>query len=1051
MKKNRKAQSAQGNAKSTADPLYKPLDSILVRAPLLPIEAYLGLHHWAQGDAFESGTLLPRNPLVQQALAVGSSALLRALEQTSPESRDAARLQGKLLRFLIRMSTRPTPYGLFAGVALGQWGETTDLTLAATAHRTRTRLDMGLLMQWVMEQEAQPQIRQHLRWVANPAAFLHAGRVFLAERAPTGTANSSRSVSVRATGVVKRTLDLARTPILYQELVAGILASSVGAIPEKVAKLLTELWQQTLLFTDLRPPLTTDNPAQYVMQRLSEIPAAQAALAQLTAMVQAAAAWDSAPPEQRSTTAYRDLAKQTHHLTQSAAESSVQVDMAMALEGTHLVSSVGDEVARAAELLLRLTPFPNGLSQLTAYHRAFVSRYGSSREVPLLELLDPQFGLGSPYANSPFGSGIRNAVRSKTLLDLACHALHQHTLVVELDPDKLARLSTCVPATAIIPPTLDINVFIAAPSSAALDTGKFQVIIGPNLGASSAGRNLGRFADLLGPDAQQFLEQAVRAEERQSPSCIWAELVYAPRRFRSANVLIRPSVRTHEITLGAAAGVDDERVIPLNELVVGVRKGRFYLRWPTENKEVAVCAGHMLNTLRAPTVCRFLSDLSREGTAQLSPFDWGPAANFPFLPRVQVGRIVLRPAQWRIDWSVRKTELSADTPEAFWAALKQWREDWQVPQYVYLSAGDNRLLLDLEHSWQVEELRLEVRRLGERNAILLQEVLPGLDQIWTSGPEGHFVTEFVVPLALREDRIPVEKEVASAPASTVPLADRLRPPGSDWLFIKLYGARFFSEDLIAGPVRLFTEEVQASGLVEKWFFLRYSDPEPHLRLRFRGNPEQLMVQLLPKLCTWASGLMTEGLCKRFSFDTYDREIERYGGIEGIELAESLFAIDSRTVAELLYGGQGSKVALERSMLAVLSVDQLLAGIGLTEADRLQWLQRYEFTRNTVGPAYRQSKKVLRSLLQGPEYLSERWREEALVPLFAIQKEALNPIAMRLSELEKKGELSQPLSELYSSFVHLHCNRLLGTDPAVERMILGLLLRTREGLAKTSGA
>jgi hypothetical protein len=30
-------------------------------------------------------------------------------------------------------------------------------------------------------------------------------------------------------------------------------------------------------------------------------------------------------------------------------------------------------------------------------------------------------------------------------------------------------------------------------------------------------------------------------------------------------------------------------------------------------------------------------------------------------------------------------------------------------------------------------------------------------------------------------------------------------------------------------------------------------------------------------------------------------------------------------------------------------------------------------------------------------------------------------------------------------VHLHCNRLLGTDPAAERLVLGLLLRARESL------
>ena len=63
-------------------------------------------------------------------MAVGSLALPNELERPSSDGRDAARAEAKLLRYLIRMSNRPTPYGLFAGVALGQWAECTDLALA---------------------------------------------------------------------------------------------------------------------------------------------------------------------------------------------------------------------------------------------------------------------------------------------------------------------------------------------------------------------------------------------------------------------------------------------------------------------------------------------------------------------------------------------------------------------------------------------------------------------------------------------------------------------------------------------------------------------------------------------------------------------------------------------------------------------------------------------------------------------------------------------------------------------------------------------------------
>jgi lantibiotic biosynthesis protein len=348
----------------------------------------------------------------------------------------------------------------------------------------------------------------------------------------------------------------------------------------------------------------------------------------------------------------------------------------------------------------------------------------------------------------------------------------------------------------------------------------------------AAGRNLGRFADLLGSEAEAMLRQAAHAEAAHAPDRLWAEISYLPHRFRSANVVIRPLVRDHEIVLGATPAQPFSETIPLDELVVAIRDARLSVRWPAADAEVVACAGHMLNTFQAPEVCRFLDDLRHDGLAQLSSFDWGPAAGFPFLPRVQTGRIVLAPAQWRIDHRTRASVLPSDLPEGFKEALGGWRSGWRVPRHVYLSVGDNRLLLDLEDAAQVEQLRAEVHRLQEGTHLVVHEALPAPDQAWAQGPKGVYITELVGPLVLRgaRTRNSDKSSTQSVVAQAASPSSRLRPPGSDWLFTKLYCPRIFEDDLLTDPVPAFCEYVCSSGLAKEWFFVRYADPDVHLRL-----------------------------------------------------------------------------------------------------------------------------------------------------------------------------------------------------------------------------
>jgi thiopeptide-type bacteriocin biosynthesis protein len=451
----------------------------------------------------------------------------------------------------------------------------------------------------------------------------------------------------------------------------------------------------------------------------------------------------------------------------------------------------------------------------------------------------------------------------------------------------------------------------------------------------------------------------------------------------------------------------------------------------------------MLNNMQAPDVCRFIDDLRRDGRAQFSSFDWGSAAGLPVLPRVQVGRVVLCPAQWRIGARARN-ELSPDSPATFRAGLRKWRTRWQVPRYVYLSFGDNRLLLDLDDEAQADELRVEIRRLADNSQVLLQEALPAPEHAWVDGPDGHFISELIVPLVLRSDQ-----SVATARSQTPPAVatlDRLRMPGSDWLFVKLYFPRAFEDDLLTGPVAELCQHALEIGAADDWFFIRYADPDPHFRLRFHGLPERLTGELFPQVCTWAHGILNEGLCTRLSFDTYDREIERFGGTAGTAASEAIFGADSRAVIEMLRLARGGLLPMDMTSLAVLSIDDLLAGLGSSEAS-LNWYREKGTLRPVAGDEYRQRKAVLRRLLGDPEQIQSQPGGDALCRILAARRRELSRIGLRLDALATTGELSRPKSTLVRTYVHLHYNRLLAGNRSSEDQTLELLGRTRHGLGQ----
>src|SRR4051794_17979109 len=107
---------------------YRPAELFQLRVPALPVSAYASPSHSLSEGASD--------PSFRLAVGLASADLARQLEAHRAGKLAATRerrLRGSIFRYRTRASTRPTPFGMFAGVAFGDIDDKTAIPLGAPA------------------------------------------------------------------------------------------------------------------------------------------------------------------------------------------------------------------------------------------------------------------------------------------------------------------------------------------------------------------------------------------------------------------------------------------------------------------------------------------------------------------------------------------------------------------------------------------------------------------------------------------------------------------------------------------------------------------------------------------------------------------------------------------------------------------------------------------------------------------------------------------------------------------------------------------------------
>ncbi|MEM6795173.1 MAG: lantibiotic dehydratase [Acidobacteriota bacterium] len=999
-------------------------------------------------------TQILEDPVTLEAVYLASPDLVDAIEawKTDPDSRNGRRAEESLVRYFTRMCTRSTPFGLFAGCSVGRIGDASSLELEGTAgYRRHVRLDMEYLTALTDRLKREPALRREVTLRPNPTLYKLGHRFRYAEFRATDKGRSHHLVAVAGNPFLDEILgNGSQRPRRHRfsDLVAYLVAEA-GVEESEAADFINTLIDNQALLPELEPPIVGSEPGPALAATLGQFEATADA-AEALADVQSRLETLDATTLGVEPSIYRDLAKDIKTLGADVNLSRLfQVDMTKPVAHAELSDEVIEAVLLGVEILYFFSPPAGPTEVFKRFTEEFVKRY-ESQEVPLVEVLDEEIGIGFSKSHAPgaepsplledvvFATGSPEettwGLRERALLQLLLDAAERGDHEVELNPTIAAALAQR--PRLPMPAAFATFFSLGAESQEALEKGDFEVKVSAATGPSGANL-LGRFCH-----ADEALADAVSAhvesEEALAGDALFAEIVHLPEG-RVGNILLRPQMRGHVIPLLGAASPNQDQEIAITDLMVSVQGGEVVLRSKALGKRIfpRLTAAHGYFTEANLGVYKFLCSLQWQNSLGALKWDWAPFQTAKFLPRVRFRKTIVSRAQWLIEGDELQDVIEAEGADRF-SAMQRVRERRKLPSRIALADMDNELVVDFDNILSIDAFIAVVKK---RPFFTLKEIFPEPSRLSCRGPEGAFASEIVLPFVRRPGVFPEPPTpLVAAPPSESP---RLYPPGSEWLFAKLYTGTATADWILRDVLSPLVKELQAEGAIDRWFFIRYVDPDFHLRLRFHGEPETLMNHVFPRLSQRLEAYLASRELWKLQLDCYQPEIERYGGPECITVAEKLFQHDSAALLEMLDRIFGEPLNEARALLTIRGVDAMLRDFGfdleakrrLTEGLAEGFAAEFNFKntplRHQISKKFRSQRRELEKLLAPAESNGHE-----LAPLFDVFDRRSVAWMPAIEELKSRAEQTVvPFDSILHSLIHMMANRLLRASSRPQEMLI----------------
>lgn len=893
-------------------------NAYVYRTPLRSVSAFEAGGHYDSIDEYLKVAL--GEPDVQEAI-YGSSPDFYAeverflvgdfYERADPKKVNKFRVSA--LKYLNRMSYRATPYGFFAGVGSGKVldSSTPREEITQRDFRRIIKLDAAYLMFFANELAARPGISGLLKFFPNNTILRAGAKSRYVEYLDSDKGRAYNLSVFSNTEYIDQVLEFAADGATGNTI-AGIFVEDGISQAEGLA-FVEQLFAARILISELEPLVV----GQTFQEQLADI------------LDNLAGQTDANSPEGKTLRRYqahlyrlldslkvmeahgkiRDY-REVHRLVEEfhgkPYANVIRLDAAIETTGTpHLDFGTARHIQKGLLAFTKLCAV-NKNAAVTAFRLKFEERY-ERQFVPLLLALDPELGIGFENVGSEmfsFAPLVDNLPMTPTLastmkknvtwdyslhsffLGRILHAAQTGSQVINLTDEDLERFS------------YDINHL--PPTSAAMlklvpDTaGGNPLVVFQDLGKDTGAALISRFAH-LGPEVEEIVQDLCDFEEEAFQGCTVAEINHLAN-IRIGNITERPRSRKHEIAFITKSNAREEGLIPVNDVYVGVRNNRVMLINQRTGKEiiprVSTAHNYAYNCLPVYKFMACLQEEYHQGYYEYT-LDLG---NLPgmvdFIPRIQYEDFVFRPASWKIPTHpIRKLKEQAfqDFHQQVIALFAA--EGW--PSVFTLMESGSPVHIDLHNPLGAFLL---ANLVGGQQLYLIEAIGTKAEEQWFRAGDTGYTHEILLPFHNEAFR----KQKATAAPAIIPemaAAPRVVPPSSEWLYFKIYAGAATVEKLLCEKLPVLLSEWKSTGKISRFFFLRLTDPDYHLRLRVSPTDYSMIGAIMASFNDFFAEELTSGFIQKVQIDTYRREIERYGGPLIIP-SEALFSIDSELVIRL---------------------------------------------------------------------------------------------------------------------------------------------------------
>ena len=724
--------------------VIKSFQNYVLRTPSFSISVYKELVDKYDFDKLVS---IYNDKFLIEALQIASPDLVEALNKYSSDPKGFSddkkdSLEISLLKYLARISSRCTPFGLFAGCSVGSFDNETTIAITTKEHFTRvTQFDMLFWSALLEELFKRDDVKPYLTYFPNTSLYSFSEFYRYVEYKHVNKKREYVINAVRKSDYLDLLIEEAKNGLTINRMIELLVLDA--SENEDALDFINELIDSQILVSNLESTITGVNELQRILDIINEIPTLKKESKLLEKIKFLLINLDETIYPIHSITS--EIKKLIDELGVKYDDKYLfQTDMNTSTIVNTIDCSVSKKVKQTITFLNKICKSQSSANQ-SNFIKSFNKRY-ESKEMPLAKVLDSELGIGylhnemkdtNPILDkfSFFKKESEKSIETWTNYDYILQKkLHESTLNKSL---SITISESDFPSFEM--DEIDIPATFSAMIELIKNDNQEQIVLDTSGGVSAA-KLLGRFCN-INESILELTKEIVLKEEESYNDKVLAEVVHIPEA-RTGNILRRPILRKYEIPYLSNSDVDSDFKISIDDLMISIKNDKIILRSRKLNKEIIPCLSNAHNYGKnSLPIYHFLCDLQSQGNKPIYNFSWGILeSHYSFFPRVYYKDVIVSKSKWIISSDELK-EFYAVNESNLFNEFSIWKNKRNLPRYVNQVQYDNTLLLDLEREIGI---KLFLKCVKTINKIILEEFLFTEDSIVKNTIGENFTNQIIV-------------------------------------------------------------------------------------------------------------------------------------------------------------------------------------------------------------------------------------------------------------------------------------------------------------------